>query len=128
MDVGLIPSPLAGEGQDGGMNNNKARALRKNSTDTERRLWQHLRLRQIGGYKFRRQQPLGPYIADIACLEKRLIVEVDGGQHSEQAAYDARRSRWLEAQGFCVLRFWDHEVLREVDAVKQVIGQAVGLE
>ena len=110
------------------MNNNKARALRKNSTDAERRLWQHLRLRQIGGYKFRRQQPLGPYIADFACLEKRLIVEVDGGQHSEQAAYDARRSRWLEAQGFCVLRFWDHEVLRDIDAVKQVIGQAVGLE
>ena len=109
------------------MNKNTARALRKNSTDAERLLWQHLRLRQIGGYKFRRQQPLGPYIADFACLEKRLIVEVDGGQHSDHAAYDARRSRWLGAQGFSVLRFWDHEVLRDIEAVKQVIGQAVGL-
>ena len=110
------------------MNRSKARTLRKDPTDAERQLWQHLRLRQIAGNKFRRQQPLGPYIADFACLEKRLIVEVDGGQHSEQAMYDARRSRWLEKQGFHVLRFWDHEVLRDIESVKQVIARDVGCE
>ena len=112
----------------GGLNRSKARTLRKDPIDAERQLWRHLRLRQLGGYKFRRQQPLGSYIADFACLEKRLIVEVDGGQHSEHATYDARRTRWLEAQGFRVLRFWDHEVLRDIEAVKQVIARAVGCE
>jgi adenine-specific DNA-methyltransferase len=112
----------------GGMNTNKARTLRKNPTDAERFLWRHLRLRQIGGYKFRRQQPLGRYIVDFVCLEKRLVVEIDGGQHSEQAAYDHKRSVWLEAQGFRILRFWDHEVLKHIEAVKQVIGQTVGCE
>jgi very-short-patch-repair endonuclease len=123
----FIPSPLAGEGQDGGMNKNNARKLRNNPTETERFLWQHLRLRQLGGCKFRRQQPLGEYIVDFVCLEKRLVVELDGGQHSEQAGYDARRGAWIEAQGFRILRFWDHEVLREVEAVKEVIGKALGL-
>ena len=66
------------------MNKAKARGLRKNPTEAERLLWQHLRLRQLRGHKFRRQQPLGPYIVDFVCLEKRLVIEVDGGQHSEQ--------------------------------------------
>ena len=123
----LFLPPLRGKVRMGGMDRGKARTLRNNPTDAERLLWQHLRLRQIGGYKFRRQQILGPYIADFVCLEKRLIVEVDGGQHSEQVGYDARRSRWLEAQGFRVLRFWDHEVLRDIEAVKEVIARAVGL-
>jgi very-short-patch-repair endonuclease len=108
------------------MNKNKARALRNNPTDAERLLWQHLRLRQIGGHKFRRQQPLGHYIVDFVCLEKRLVVEVDGGHHSEQVVYDRRRSAWLEAEGFRILRFWDHEVLKHIEAVKQVIGEAIG--
>jgi len=110
------------------MNKNKARALRKNPTDAERLLWKHLRLRQIGGYKFRRQQPLGHYIVDFVCLEKRLAIEVDGGQHSEQTNYDTKRSVWLESQGFRILRFWNHEILKETDAVKQVIAEAVGCE
>ncbi len=110
------------------MSNNKARELRNNPTEAERLMWRHLRLRQIGGYKFRRQQPLGHYIVDFVCLEKRLVVELDGGQHSEQAMYDSRRSRWLEAQGFRILRFWDHEVLRNVETVKQVIWEAVVCE
>jgi very-short-patch-repair endonuclease len=66
------------------MNKIKARELRRNPTEAERKLWKHLRLRQIGGYKFRRQQPLGQYIVDFVCLEKKRIVELDGGQHSEQ--------------------------------------------
>lgn len=74
------------------MSTTKARELRNNPTEAERTLWKHLRLRQLGGYKFRRQQPLGPYIVDLICLEKRLIIEVDGGQHSEQKAYDAERN------------------------------------
>ena len=89
------------------MSTTRAGELRNNPTEAERSLWQHLRLRQLGGHKFRRQQSLGPYIVDFVCLEKRLIIEVDGGQHSEQKAYDAERNTWLEVQGFHVLRFWN---------------------
>jgi very-short-patch-repair endonuclease len=87
---------------------NRARELRKNPTDAERKLWAHLRLRQIGGYKFRRQHPLGPYIVDFVCIEKKLIVEVDGGQHDEKRFYDAKRDKWLEEKGFKVIRFWNN--------------------
>jgi very-short-patch-repair endonuclease len=107
------------------MKSAKARQLRNNPTDAERHLWQHLRLRQIGRHRFRRQQPLGPYIVDFVCLEQRLVIEVDGGQHSEQVEYDNQRSVWLTAQGFRVLRFWNNEVLQEVEAVKKVIGSAL---
>jgi very-short-patch-repair endonuclease len=107
------------------MERSKARELRRNPIDAECMLWRHLRLRQLEGYKFRRQQPLGPYIVDFICLEKRLVVEVDGGQHSSQSEYDKDRGRWLESQGFRVLRFWNHEVLKDIDAVKEVIWQAL---
>jgi len=110
------------------MSTTKAKELRRNPTEAERKLWRYLRLRQVGGYKFCRQQPLGPYIVDFVSLEKRLIVEVDGGQHSEQVDYDAERSAWLEAQGFRVLRFWDNEVLRSIDVVKEVIAEALNSE
>jgi very-short-patch-repair endonuclease len=99
----------------------KARALRKNSTDAERSLWQHLRLRQLNGDRFRRQRPVGPYILDFVCLEKRIAIEVDGGQHSEATAYDCRRDEWLRDQGFVVLRFWNHQVLTQVEVVKEAI-------
>ena len=81
---------------------NRARELRKHSTDAERLLWRHLRSRQVAGHKFRRQQPLGSFFVDFVCLEKRLIIELDGGQHNEsaQAVYDSRRSEWLAHQGF----------------------------
>jgi very-short-patch-repair endonuclease len=108
------------------MNTAKARQLRNNPTDAERLLWQHLRLHQVGGFKFRRQQPLGPFIVDFACLEKRLVIEVDGGQHGERIAYEAERSEWLKAQGFVVLRFWNNEVVREIEAMKEVIWKALG--
>ena len=112
------------------MNKNRTRSLRNNPTEAERLLWQHLRLRQLGGYKFRRQQLLGRYIVDFVCLERRLVLEVDGGQHSEseQAAYDADRSAWLERDGFRVLRFWDHEIFRQIEAVKEAIGRMLGCE
>lgn len=103
----------------------KARELRKNPTEAERRLWQHLRLRQFEGYKFRRQQPLGPYIVDFVCLEKKIVIEVDGGQHSTQVQYDNERTVWLAAQGFRVLRFWNNEVLGEIEMVKEVIWKTL---
>jgi len=100
----------------------RARELRNNPTDAERMLWRQLRLWQIDGYKFRRQQPLGHYIVDFVCLEKRLVVEVDGGQHAEQQMkYDSERDAWLAAQGFSVLRFWNDEVLKNIDGVKEII-------
>jgi very-short-patch-repair endonuclease len=70
------------------MDRSRAKELRNNPTEAERILWQHLRLCQLGGYKFRRQQPLGNYIVDFVCLEKRLVIEVNGGQHNSQQAYD----------------------------------------
>ena len=100
----------------------RARALRYNPTEAERLLWRQLRFWQIDGYKFRRQQPLGHYIVDFVCLEKRLVVEVDGGQHAEQQMkYDSERDAWLAAQGFSVLRFWNDEVLKNIDGVKEII-------
>ena len=98
-----------------------ARTLRTNSTEAERVLWQHLRAARLSGYKFRRQTPLGRYIVDFVCFEARLIVEVDGGQHAGQQEYDTERTAWLETQGFRVLRFWNTEVLSNVEAVKEMM-------
>ena len=95
----------------------RARTLRSNMTDAERYLWKHLRQRQIAGYRFRRQMPIGSYIVDFVCLESRLIVEIDGGQRQEQQVYDARRDQWLVEQGFQVLRFWNNEVLNHTEGV-----------
>jgi very-short-patch-repair endonuclease len=121
-----VPSPLAGEGQDEGEMTNKvttisARKLRRNFTDAEMKLWKHLRNRLTGGQKFRRQQPIGKYIVDFVCFEKRLIVEVDGGQQGERAAYDSERTAWLESRGFRVLRFWNNEVLQDIEIVLDLI-------
>ena len=99
----------------------KARDLRNNLTKSEQALWKHLRMRQLAGYKFRRQQPIGPYIVDFVSFERRLIIEVDGGQHSQQVDYDAERTAWLEAQRYRVLRFWNSLVLEETEAVKTVV-------
>ena len=99
------------------MASRRARELRKNMTDAELLLWQHLRNRQLGGYKFRRQKPIGPFIADFVCIEKRLIIEVDGSQHAERMRADERRTRYLEGHGFKVVRFWNNEVIRECEPV-----------
>ncbi len=107
------------------MTTSRARQLRNNPIDAERVLWKHLRHRQLDGYKFRRQQPLGSYIADFVCLEARLIVEVDGGQHVSQMVYDSERTAWLESQNFRVLRFWNDEVLQQIESVVAVILKAL---
>ncbi|MFH1869463.1 MAG: endonuclease domain-containing protein [Pseudomonadota bacterium] len=98
--------------------------LRKNMTDAEIRLWQRLRGRQIAGCKFRRQHPFLDYVLDFVCLEKRLVVEVDGGQHLENERDQLRDGRLHEA-GFRVLRFWNNQVLHETDAVVEVIWAAL---
>ena len=99
----------------------RARELRNNATDAERALWRQLRLWQLEGYKFRRQQPLGRFIVDFVCLEKRVVIELDGGQHAEQKEYDAERDAWLRAEGFRVLRFWNNEVLKSIEVIKEEI-------
>jgi len=103
----------------------RARTLRGHLTDAEQFLWRHLRMRQIADCKFRRQRPIGPYIVDFVCLEKMLIVELDGGQHAEQQRYDTSRDRWLNSQGFEVLRFWNGEVLTKIEDVKEAIYRAL---
>ena len=93
------------------------RRLRQTSTDAERLLWRHLRNRQLGGHKFRRQHKIGSFVADFACLERRLIVEVDGGQHANPESKDPERTAWLESEGYSVLRFWNNEVLTNIEGV-----------
>jgi very-short-patch-repair endonuclease len=89
-----------------------ARLLRKNQTEVEQFLWKQLRNRQLFGHKFRRQFPIEPYIVDFVCLELKLIIELDGGQHADQIDYDNQRSLYLEKRGFKVIRFWNNEVYR----------------
>ncbi len=96
-----------------------ARRLRQSMTDAERHLWRHLRLDALG-VQFRRQVPIGEFIVDFACLRRRLIVEVDGGQHMESRE-DEARDAWLRERGYRVLRFWNHEVLGNVEGVVATI-------
>ena len=98
-----------------------AKALRNNFTDTERLLWRHLRAKQMEGYKFRRQEPISSYIVDFVCQEKKIVIEVDGGQHSVERERDFERDKWLEGQGYKVLRFWNNEVLANIEGVLEVI-------
>jgi very-short-patch-repair endonuclease len=102
----------------------KAQRLRRELTDTERKLWYVLRNRQLDGVKFRRQQPIGPFIADFVCQERRLIVEADGGQHADNVR-DARRTAFLESKGYRVLRFWNNDILTNLDGVAEVIAAAL---
>ncbi len=102
-----------------------ARLLRKQSTDAEQLLWFHLRGRRLAGYKFRRQVVIETYIVDFLCVEGRLIVEADGGQHAEQRRYDARRSAELETLGYRVIRFWNHEILADIEPVLDEIFRAL---
>ena len=103
----------------------RARRMRKEMTDAERAVWMKVRGKQLLGYGFRRQHPIGDYIVDFVCIDRGIVVELDGGQHSDQADYAARRTAWLEGQGYRVLRFWNHEALTELDAVLDVIAQAL---
>ena len=95
--------------------------LRNGSTDAERMPWRQLRSRQIEGCTFRRQHPFGDYILDFACLERMLVVELDGGQHGDRVEQDERRTRVLQSAGFVVLRFWNNEVFEQIDGVVEVI-------
>ena len=96
-----------------------ARTLRHAQTDAEAKLWYRLRAGRLLGHKFRRQHPLPPYVVDFACIESKLIIELDGGQHSVES--DRMRTAFLETQGFRVLRFWDNELLNTMDAVLEAI-------
>jgi very-short-patch-repair endonuclease len=98
-----------------------ARKLRQQATDAERMLWKHLRARRMAGHKFRRQVVIEPYIVDFVCLEARLIVEADGGQHLEQVKDDLKRSVFLESLGYKVIRFWNHEILGDIHTVLERI-------
>lgn len=98
-----------------------ARKLRKNSTKTEEYLWRYLKNRYIEGFKFRKQEPIRQYVIDFVNFEKKIIVELDGGQHIIMKAKDHERDRWLKKQGFKVLRFWDNEVLKNIEGVLETI-------
>jgi very-short-patch-repair endonuclease len=100
---------------------NIARKLRKQATKTETLLWRKLKMRQIQGFKFRRQQPIGPYIVDFVTFEKKLVIELDGGQHAMEREKDEERDAWLKDQGYEVLRFWDNQVFENLDGVLEVI-------
>jgi very-short-patch-repair endonuclease len=104
-----------------------ARRLRKNSTFAERRLWKYLRSRELGGFKFVRQEPIGPYIVDFACREQRLVIEIDGGQHATSAR-DVVRDRWLADHRYRVLRFWNNEVLGNIEGVWETIFATASAE
>jgi very-short-patch-repair endonuclease len=103
---------------------NLAKSLRKRPTDAEKLLWWHLRSKQIDGLKFRRQEPIGQYIADFVCFEKRLIIELDGGQHAIEQKKDRKREDWFTKEGFQTLRFWNCDVLKNIEGVIEVIRRA----
>ncbi len=94
-----------------------ARKLRRTSTDVERKLWHRIRDKQLADFRFRRQRPIGKYIVDFICLEAKLIVELDGGQHADSVVNDEKRTAFLLSLGYCVLRFWNNEVLENMDGV-----------
>jgi very-short-patch-repair endonuclease len=102
-----------------------ARDMRKSPTDVETRLWRHLRNKRMEGFKFRRQQPIGTYIVDFVCLEARLVVELDGGQHALDTAYDEDRDEWLKSEGYRVLRFWNNDVLGNMEGVLERIKMSL---
>jgi very-short-patch-repair endonuclease len=109
-----VPSPFRGAGQGGGDRIKKhSRQLRNQATEAEKKLWYHIRNKQLG-YKFRRQQPIGNYIADFVCLEQKLVVELDGGQHASQLEYDANRTEFLNNEEYRVFRAWNNEVFENI--------------
>ena len=103
----------------------RSRDLRRNQTDVERVLWRYLKARQVNGWRFRRQHPIEPYIADFACIEAMLIVEADGGQHAE-SVHDAVRDAYLRKAGWRVLRFWNTDILQNMEGVFDTIAAELG--
>ncbi len=102
-----------------------ARKLRRSSTDVERKLWHRIRDKQVEGFRFRRQRPVGRFIVDFICLDARLIVELNGGQHAENVAHDEKRSAFLESLGYRVLRFWNSEVIENIEGVLERLREAL---
>ena len=130
------PSPARGEGKGAVPTGSphsaatmtvRARALRSRMTDAERSLWFALRDRRFEQFKFRRQVPVGPFIADFICFDARLVIEVDGGQHADSLR-DRRRDQWFAANKFRVLRFWNNDVLGRLEGVSTLIAQALTQE
>ncbi|MCX7513007.1 endonuclease domain-containing protein [Frateuria hangzhouensis] len=107
------------------MNVDRARGLRLGMTDAEQALWYRLRNRQLDGCKFRRQHEIDRYVVDFACTERMLVVELDGGQHQEQQDYDNARTRYLQAKGYRVLRFWNNDVLTNIESVLEVMMEVL---
>ena len=118
-----FPLPFTGEGQGRGTLSllENAKSLRRTMTDAEQKLWYHLRAHRFMGLKFKRQKPIGRYVVDFACVEKKLIIELDSGQHVEAAEYDHERDAWLHSQGYTVLRFWNNELMNETESVLERI-------
>ena len=102
-----------------------ARQLRANATEAEQKLWSRLRKKQLDGFQFRRQYSIGPFFVDFICLEANLVIEVDGSQHADEEDQDERRSGFLRANGFRVLRFWNFEVMSDVDSVVERIAEVL---
>ena len=105
----------------------RSRRLRRDSTNTESKLWRRLKSRQLYGLKFVRQEPVGPFTVDFVCREQRLVVEVDGGQHAD-SKHDVERDRWLADHGYRVLRFWNNDVLGNIDGVLETIAIALSVD
>ena len=120
-----LPDPLSRQRERARV---RASELRKTPTEAEALLWYHLRDRRFAEHKFRRQRPIGPYFADFACLDAKLVIELDGGQHVDAAAYDADRTRFIEGQGFRVLRFWNNDVLTQMSVVLEQILLALNVD
>ena len=102
-----------------------ARELRRNQTDAEKIMWRKLRAKRLQSLKFRRQQPIGKFIVDFVCFEKKLIIELDGSQHSENKELDESRDDWLLTQGYTVVRFWNNDVLKNIDGVMHSIQSII---
>lgn len=119
-----FPLPL-GEDLGEGVSKNRltqlARKLRQDATEAEKILWYHLRAKQLDNLKFRRQQPIGNYIVDFICFEKKLIIEVDGGQHAENYISERKRTKWFHDKEYRIIRFWNNEVLQNCQSVLEEI-------
>ncbi|MDO8293211.1 MAG: endonuclease domain-containing protein [Gallionella sp.] len=105
-----------------------AKTLRRTQTDVEQKLWYYLRAHRFMGKKFKRQKPMGRYVVDFVCLEEKLVIELDGGQHAENIEYDQQRDSWLRSEGYKVLRFWNNELMGETEGVLERIRLALSNE